>query len=94
MGEDHFFTSMEDQTLDAIGQAGSAWLIGAGYHFEKVGFNGLHAGIAYGNFQADNSNDYASKELDAVIDYAYSEQFSLTAAYASVHFDHVLIVRL
>jgi len=90
LGGGPFFTSMEDQTLDAIGQAGSAWLVGAGYHFEKVGINGLHAGIAYGNFQADNSNDYTSEELDAVIDYTLNEQFSLTAAYASVSFDHVL----
>ena len=90
LGGGPFFTSMEDQTLDAIGQAGSAWLIGVGYHFEKVGIHGLHAGIAYGNFQADNSNDYVSKELDAVIDYSYNEQFSLTAAYASVRFDHML----
>ena len=91
LGGGPLFTSMEDQTLDALGQAGSAWLIGAGYHFENVGFNGLHAGIAYGSFQTDNNNDYASKELDAVIDYAYNEQFSLTAAYASVRFDHVLL---
>lgn len=89
LGGGPFFTSMEDQTLDAIGQAGSAWLVGVGYHFEKVGINGLHAGIAYGNFQADNSNDYESNELDAVIDYTLNEQFLLTAAYASVSFDHV-----
>ena len=91
LGGGPFFTSMEDQTLDALGQAGSAWLIGAGYHFEKVGINGLNAGIAYGNFQAKDSNDYASKELDAVLDYTLNEQFSLTAAYASVSFDHVLL---
>jgi len=90
LGGGPFFTSMEDQTLDTIGQAGSAWLIGVGYHFEKIGISGLTAGIAYGNFQAKDSNEYASEELDAVIDYEFNEKFSLTAAYASVHFDHVV----
>jgi len=88
LGGGPFFTSMEDQTLDAIGQAGSAWIIGAGYHFEKIGINGLNAGIAYGNFRAKDNNLYESKELDAVLDYTFNEKFSLTAAYASVSFVH------
>lgn len=87
LGGGPFFTSMEDQTLDAIGTAGSAWLIGAGYHFETIGIDGLNAGIAYGNFKAKNNSHYESKEIDIVIDYSLNEKFSLTVAYASVQFD-------
>jgi len=87
LGGGPFFTSMEDQTLDAIGTAGSAWLIGAGYHFETIGIDGLNAGIAYGNFKAKDNSHYESKEIDIVIDYSLNEKFSLTAAYASVQFD-------
>ncbi len=87
LGGGPFFTSMEVQTLDAIGMAGSAWMIGAGFHLEKIGINGLHAGIAYGNFKAEDHFNYNAKEIDAVIDYAFNEKLSLTAAYASVSFD-------
>ena len=87
LGGGPLFTSMEDQTLDAIGMAGSAWIIGAGFHFEKIGLAGLHAGIAYGHFKADNKNRYESNEIDTVIDYSWNEKLSLTAAYASVSFD-------
>ena len=90
LGGGPFFTSMEDQTLDAIGMAGSAWIIGAGYHFETIGIDGLNAGIAYGNFKAKDSSMYESKEIDIVIDYSLDEKFSLTAAYASVQFDEGL----
>ena len=87
LGGGPLFTSMEDQTLDAIGMAGSAWMIGSGFHFEKIGIDGLHAGIAYGNFEAEDHSSYKSKEIDAVIDYTFNEKLSLTAAYASVSFD-------
>jgi len=87
LGGGPFFTSMEDQTLDALGTAGSAWLIGAGYHFETIGINGLNAGIAYGNFKAEERSLYESKEVDVVVDYTFNEKFSFTAAYASVQFD-------
>jgi predicted porin len=87
LGGGPLFTSMEDQTLDAIGMAGSAWIIGAGFHFEKIGIDGLHTGIAYGNFEAEDHSSYGSKEIDAVIDYTFNKKLSLTAAYASVSFD-------
>jgi len=86
LGGGAFFTSMEDQTLDAIGAAGSAWLIGAGFHFSAVGIEGLNAGVAYGNFKADDNTLYESHELDVVIEYSFSDMFSVTAAYASVAF--------
>ena len=87
MGGGPFFTSMEDQTLDAIGMAGSAWIIGLGYHFKTIGIDGLNAGIAYGNFKAEESALYESNEVDVAVDYTFSEKFMLTAAYASVQFE-------
>jgi len=86
LGGGAFFTSMEDQTLDAIGASGKAWMIGAGYHFEAIGIEGLNTGIVYGNFKADDASVYESNEIDAVIDYSFSDKFNVTAAYASVDF--------
>ncbi|MCD6212042.1 MAG: OprD family outer membrane porin [Sulfurovum sp.] len=86
LGGGAFFTSMEDQTLDAIGAPGSAWVIGAGFHFEAIGIEGLNAGIVYGNFKADDASLYESNEIDAVIDYNFNDKVSVTAAFASVDF--------
>ena len=86
LGGGAFFTSMEDQTLDAIGAPGRAWMIGAGYHFEAIGIEGLNAGIAYGNFKADDTDLYESNEIDAIIDYSFNDKLSVTAAFASVDF--------
>ncbi len=86
LGGGSFFTSMEDQTLDAIGSAGEAWIIGAGYNFGKLGINDLIFGIAYGNFEADDASLYKSREIDAILEYSYSEKLSVNAAFASV--DH------
>ena len=86
LGGGTFFTSMEDQTLDAIGSAGKAWMIGAAFHFNAIGIDDLHTGIAYGNFKADNSSLYEANEIDAIIDYSFTDKFSVTAAYASVDF--------
>jgi hypothetical protein len=88
LGGGPFFTSMEDQTLDAIGSGGEAWMIAAGYHFEALGIKGLHAGIAYGNFQSNQNNTYESKELDVLMDYTFNKDFSLTTAFASVDFEY------
>ena len=61
-------------------------MIGAGYHFEALGIEGLNAGIAYGNFKADDASLYESNEIDAVIDYSFNDEISVTAAFASVDF--------
>jgi len=86
LGGGPFFTSMEDQTLDSIGGAGKAWMIGAGYNFENIGLNGLCFGLAYGSFEADDASVYKSREIDAVLEYSLSEKLSVTAAFASI--DH------
>jgi len=84
LGGGALFTSMEDQTLDALGEAGEAWILGAGYHFSTMGINGLNAGVAYGKFTADNTSDYTSEELDVVVEYQINKQLSFTLAYADV----------
>ena len=86
LGGGPFFTSMEDQTLDAIGSSGKAWTVGAGYNFENLGINDLTFGVAYGSFEADDASVYKSREIDAVLEYSLSEKFSVTAAFASI--DH------
>ncbi len=86
LGGGPFFTSMEDQTLDTLGTAGSAWIIGAGYDFEKLGVDNLTFGVAYGSFKADDSSYYQSEEIDAVLEYNLNDKITVSAAYASVDF--------
>ena len=84
LGGGAFFTSMEDQTLDALGTSGSAWVIGAGYSFEKLGLDGLAFGIAYGNFEADDASVYHTNEIDAMLEYQWDEKISAVAAFTSI----------
>jgi len=84
LGGGPFFTSMEDQTLDALGTAGKAWTVGAGFHFSAIGIEGLVAGVAYGNFKAEDASLYESNEIDAVIDYNFNDKITVSAALASV----------
>jgi len=86
LGGGPFFTSMEDQTLDALGTSGSAWVIGAGYDFGNLGVDNLEFGVAYGKFKADDASVYQSSETDAVLEYNFNDKISVTAAYASVDF--------
>ncbi len=84
LGGGAFFTSMEDQTLDAIGAKGSAWIFGMAYNFEKVDIEGFVVGMAYGEFVADDTASYDTNELDIVAEYSINEKLSLTLAYASI----------
>jgi len=84
LGGGAFFTSMEDQTLDALGTSGSAWVIGAGYAFEHIGIDGLVFGVAYGDFEADDATLYHANEVDAILEYQWNEKISATAAYTSI----------
>ena len=84
LGGGAFFTSMEDQTLDALGTSGSAWVVGAGYCFEKVGIDGLAMGIAYGHFKAEDALLYHVSETDAILEYQWDEKISALAAFTSI----------
>ena len=86
LGGGALFTSMEDQTLDAVGMAGEAWVLGAGYNFSTLGMDGLNIGIAFGKFTANNNSIYSSEEIDMLIEYEINTQFTLTLAYADIDF--------
>ena len=86
LGGGPFFTSMEDQTLDALGTAGSAWMIGAGYDLGNVGADNLTFGVAYGSFKTDDASLYESSEIDVVLEYNLNDKITASAAYASVEF--------
>ncbi|WP_353662946.1 OprD family outer membrane porin [Hydrogenimonas sp. SS33] len=85
LGGGPFFTSLEDQTLDAVGQKGDAWIVAAGYDFGGIGLEGLNAGITYGRFEADESAAYKTDETDIAAEYAITDRFQLTAALALVN---------
>ncbi len=86
LGGGPFFTSMEDQTLDVVGTAGSAWIIGAGYDLGKLGGNNFTFGVAYGSFKSDDPSLYESREIDTVLEYNFNDKITLSTAYASVDF--------
>ena len=86
LGGGPFFTSMEDQTLDAMETPGSAWIVGAGYDLGKVGVDNLIFGVAYGSFEAEDSSLYESRETNVVLEYNLNDKITASAAYASVDF--------
>ncbi len=87
LGGGPFFTSMEDQTLDAIGAPGSAWMVGAGYGLDTLS-KGLSFGIAYAAFEAEDASLYESTETDILLEYELSENLMITAALASIKFEN------
>ena len=84
LGGGTFFTSMEDQTIDAMEAKGSAWIIGLVYDFSNIEVEGLVFGIAYGQFIADDDSIYDTTEIDAVAEYTINDKFSITLAYATI----------
>ena len=84
LGGGAFFTSMEDQTLDALGMAGSAWILGAGYDFNHIGLDGLVFGVAYGDFKAEDDSLYHVNETDAILEYQWDEKVSAVAAFTFI----------
>ena len=84
LGGGPFFTSMEDQTIDAIGAKGYALMGAVGYDFGALGLDGLNAGIAYGHFEADQKSDYETDETDFALSYALQDRISIDALYAVV----------
>jgi len=75
-----FFTSLEDQTIDAIGEKGDAWIIGCEYSFKNFKLSTI-----YGSFQAKNKENYNVTETDFISGYEISDRFSVTLAYAMIN---------
>ncbi len=84
LGGGPFFTSLEDQTIDAIGAKGYAWVTGVGYDLSAMGVKGVQAGLIYGRFKADTPGLYDSAETDIVIEYKSKGHIDTTIAYSSV----------
>jgi len=90
-----FLAPGQGQTPPHGGEAGSlqvqgglegsdAWIAGAGYDFSALGLEGLKVGAVYGAFEADNSDDYETDEIDIAAEYAIGERLTATLAYAIV----------
>ncbi len=84
LGGGPFFTSLEDQTLDAVGAKGRAWIAGVSYDFSNRGVEGLESSLSFGSFKADESALYETFETDIGIAYEISNSMNFTAAYAFV----------
>ena len=88
LGGGPFFTSMEDQTIDAIGGTGYAWMAAVSYDFSRIGIDPLSGGIAYGTFKSDRDmiGHYHTTETDIIFNYEIKDRLNVTAALALV--DH------
>ena len=84
LGGGSFFTSMEDQTIDGLESDGTAILAGMAYKFSSIGVDGLVGGFAYGMFEADDSSQYETAELDLVMEYTVNEKISVVMAYSDI----------
>ena len=81
LGGGAFFTSMEDQTLDAVfGKDAEAWAVALEYE----AMESLTVGTAWGQFSASNSHDYDVEEMDLYLSYAWSEATVFDLIYAEV----------
>ncbi len=79
VGGGAFFTSVEDQTLDAIsGNDAESLLLSVEYHINDY----IQLGSAVAKFNAKNSNDYNKEELDLFINLNWKRNLSLELMYA------------
>jgi hypothetical protein len=81
LGGGPFFTSMEDQTLDAvIGKDARSTTLG----LEAEVLDGLTLGILASDFRASSKSVYHVRENNFYLGYEYSEQLLLEAIYADI----------
>ncbi len=81
LGGGAFFTSMEDQTLDAVsGKNTEAWVVVLEYSVTEA----LTIGTALGRFSASNDLHYDVEETDFYLSYAWKEAYLFELAYAQV----------
>jgi len=82
LGGGAFFTSMEDQTLDAVdGERAEALVLG----LEYVASNSLVLGFAAGQFSARDKANYDVEEIDLYLNYNWQENLGLELVYAQVN---------
>lgn len=81
LGGGPFFTSMEDQTLDAVeGDDARAAVIG----IEGEVVEGLTIGFAASEFRASSKNDYHVQENNFYMNYEWNEAFLIETMYADI----------
>ena len=81
IGGGPFFTSVEDQTLDAIeGDDGESVLLSLEYNIH----DSLVLGVMAGKFSASEKDDYNKEELNVFINYNWSETVNAELMYAVV----------
>ncbi|MCB4783865.1 MAG: OprD family porin [Sulfurovum sp.] len=81
LGGGPFFTSMEDQTIDAIAGEGAAWMGGLTINIPV----NTTFGVYYGMFRSDTlTTHYHASETDLVIKYSPNNHITLTAVYALI----------
>ena len=81
IGGGPFFTSVEDQTLDAIeGDDGESVLLSLEYNIHES----LVLGVMAAKFNASEKNDYNKEELNVFINYNWSETVNAELMYAVV----------
>ncbi len=76
-----FFTSMEDQTIDAVtGKKARSFIAGLSYEYnEKVS-----VGAMYGKFRAQDRSLYDSNEVDLYTDFSFGGGVDAEILYASI----------
>ncbi|MDQ7091228.1 MAG: OprD family outer membrane porin [Methylococcales bacterium] len=81
IGGGAFFTSLEDQTLDAvIGVDSQSYLIGLDYTLNDH----INFGIVFGEFNAMNKHDYQTEEINYFINYNWNDTLTTELIYARV----------
>ena len=82
LGGGSFFTSMEDQTLDAV-TGSDARAIALGIEIEAI--HDLVVGFVASDFQASNKSVYHMQENDFYVNYNWNDRLNLEAVYADIN---------
>ena len=73
-----FFTSMEDQTIDAVGLKAKSFVVGTGYEMDS-----LNLSLAYGKFKSDDKS-YDVDEVDFGLEYQLKDNINFSIYFADV----------
>ena len=81
IGGGPFFTSVEDQTLDAVeGNDSESILLGFKYNI----YDSIILGVAAAKFRASDKNDYNKEELNVFVNYNWNQTVAAELMYAVV----------
>ncbi len=81
VGGGPFFTSMEDQTLDAAVGKNTQGIL---YSLEYAVNDKLSLGVAKAEFRADDRKDYRTDEINYFLNYNWNDKFSAEIMYAAI----------